>query len=110
FTTEYEVVYSKEDAQSGFITVDREAGGTQILKNNGKYESSDSPGEFQEKFAFLGALYLKRFDRAVLVGLGAGRTLSVMAAMPFAQIDAVEFSPAIIDAARVKFPYMGVAD
>jgi spermidine synthase len=96
--------FLREDAQSGFISVDRLANGVKVLKTNGKYEGNDAPGEFQDHFALMGALYVRGFDRAALVGLGPGRTLSLIYAMPFGKIDVAEFSPAIVDAAVREFP------
>lgn len=94
----------REDAQSGFITVTRSPRGVKTLKTNGKYEGTDAAGEFQDLFALFGSLYLKRFDRAALVGIGPARTLRVLYEMPFSRIEAVEFSPAMIEAAYREFP------
>ena len=94
----------REDAQSGFITVSVSRGGVKTLKTNGKYEGTDAAGEFQDLFALFGSLYVKRWDRAALVGIGPSRTLRVLYEMPFAHIEAVEFSPAILEAAYRDFP------
>jgi spermidine synthase len=93
----------REDATAGFITVERGAGGAKVLRANGKYEGSDQPVEFQDQFALLGALYLKRFERAAIVGLGPGRTLRVLVDMPFRRIDVAELSPGIADVAITHF-------
>ena len=95
--------FFQEDAQYGFITVDRLASGNKVLKTNGKYEGTDEVLEFQNNFAFVGALYLQRFNRCALVGLGPGRTLAFLYEMPFEKIDVVEHSPGIIAAARQEF-------
>ncbi len=95
--------FFQEDAQYGFITVDRLPSGNKVLKTNGKYEGTDEVLEFQNNFAFVGALYLQRFDRCALVGLGPGRTLAFLHEMPFEKIDVVEHSPGIIAAARQEF-------
>ena len=93
----------REDAQSGFITVTTSPGGTKTLKTNGKYEGTDARGEFQDLFALFGSLYVKRWDRAALVGIGPARTLRVLYEMPFRHIEAIEFSPAMLDAAYREF-------
>jgi spermidine synthase len=93
----------REDAQSGFITVSRSPNGVRTLKTNGKYEGTDAAGEFQDLFALFGGLYVKRWDRAVIVGLGPARTLRVMYEMPFRHLEAVEYSPAMIEAAYREF-------
>jgi spermidine synthase len=99
-----EVAFLLEDAQSGFITVMRAPDGTKTLRTNGKYEGTDARAEFQDLFALLGGLYVKRYERAALVGLGPGRTLGVLYEMPFRHIEAIEYSPAIIEAAYREFP------
>ncbi|WP_050430077.1 fused MFS/spermidine synthase [Chondromyces crocatus] len=99
-----EVMWMREDAQSGFITIMKSPDGRKTMRTNGKYEGNDAPAEFQDLFALLGGLYLKQHERAVLVGLGPARTLNVMHAMPFRHIEAVEYSEAIIAAAREGFP------
>ena len=98
------VGWLREDAQSGFITVMVSPNGQKTLRTNGKYEGNSDEGEFQDLFALLGGLYVKRYERAVMVGLGPARTLSVLHAMPFRHIEAVEYSPAIIAAATEQFP------
>ncbi|MFO0588225.1 MAG: fused MFS/spermidine synthase [Polyangiaceae bacterium] len=99
------VVSLEEDAQSGFVSVTRSAEtSVKTLKTNGKYEGTDAVREFQDMFALIGALYMKKYDRALQLGLGAGRTLRMLYAMPFSHIDAVEFSPAMLRTARREFP------
>jgi spermidine synthase len=98
------VDWLREDAQSGFITVMVDPSGKKTLRTNGKYEGNSEPGEFQDLFALLGGLYVKRYERAAVVGLGPARTLNVLHAMPFRHIEAIEYSPAIIAAAREAFP------
>lgn len=104
-TRDSEVDWLREDAQSGFITVMRsKSTGKRTMRTNGKYEGNSEPGEFQDLFALLGGLYVKHYDRAVIVGIGPSRTLAVLHAMPFNKIEAVEYSPAIIEAAKTQFP------
>jgi spermidine synthase len=99
-----EVVALREDAQSGFVTVTRAASGVSAMRTNGKYEGNDAGAEFQDLFALIGGLYVKRFDRAALIGMGPSRTLRVLYDMPFKAIDAVEYSPAILATAYADFP------
>ena len=93
-----------EDAQSGFVSVDQPvAAGTKVLKTNGKYEATDEAVEFQDAFALLGAMYAPAFGRAAVLGLGAGRTMATLHALSFRELEVMEFSPAIIRAARHEF-------
>lgn len=102
---ESEIAWVREDAQSGFITVmQAQSNGKRTMRTNGKYEGNSEPGEFQDLFALLGSLYVKHYNRAILVGIGPARTLAVLHAMPFRKIEALEFSPAILEAARTQFP------
>lgn len=104
-TRDSEVEWMLEDAQSGFITVMKaKSNGKRTMRTNGKYEGNSEPGEFQDLFALLGGLYVKHYDRAMLVGMGPARTLAVLHAMPYKKIEAIEYSPAIIEAARTQFP------
>src|SRR4029078_2303782 len=98
-----DIVFSEEDPQSGLVSVTRAANGTQVLTTNGKYEVTDAPLELQDFYAMIGGMYLRSTRRALVVGLGGGRTLSLLQEMPFEAIDVAEFSPAIIRAARERF-------
>jgi spermidine synthase len=102
-TAQERVESLREDAQSGFISVSRAPDGTRTLKTNGKYEGNDAAAEFQDLFALFGGLYVKRWERAALVGIGPARTLRILYEMPFRRIEAVEFSPAILEAAYRDF-------
>ncbi|MBL8739502.1 MAG: fused MFS/spermidine synthase, partial [Myxococcales bacterium] len=97
------VAAMREDAQSGYVTVTRGTDGVRTLRTNGKYEGTDKQGEFQDLFALIGGLYLKKYDRAALVGVGPARTLRTLYEMPFKHIDAVEYSPGIVELARTEF-------
>jgi spermidine synthase len=48
-------------------------------------------------------LFTRGFERALVIGLGTGHTLRVLARFPFREIDAVEISPSIVEAARRWF-------
>jgi spermidine synthase len=97
------VLFAQEDAQSGFVTVEKDAGGQRVMKTNGKYEGTDADAEFQDNFALMGALYLRRFEEAALLGLGPGRTLALLHGMPFRRVEVMEFSPAVLAAAKAEF-------
>jgi spermidine synthase len=99
----------REDAQSGFVTVERDPNGVRLMRTNGKYEGSDAAAEFQDHFALIGAMYLDRFEAAALVGLGPGRTLALLHEMPFRRVEVIEFSPAIVTAARAEFSHVSGA-
>lgn len=99
-----EVVSLHEDVHGGVTTVLRSPGGTHTLYTNGKFQGNDSVEmAAQESFAHLPALFAKRFDRALVVGLGTGTTLGALASYPYAHIEVAELSPGIVAAARRYF-------
>ena len=99
-----EILSALEDPQTGFVTVERAPDGARVVKTNGKYEGSSAGLEFQDHVASLGALYLRQFRRAALVGLGPGRTLALLHELPFEHIEIVEYSRAMVETARAQFP------
>lgn len=103
------LAFFAEDAQSGFVTVHRQPDGTRVIRTNGKYEGWDGVQEFQDYPALLGGLYAPGRGRAVLVGLGPGRTLALLHEMGFGSLEVVDFSPAIIEAARREYPHLVAA-
>jgi spermidine synthase len=75
------------------------------LYNDGRPESGFGGGEpgFGSELGALGALpgiYAGHRDRAMVVGLGAGHTTTMLLAGGFARIDVVELEEAIVEAAR----------
>jgi spermidine synthase len=57
----------------------------------------------QRLFAHYPSLFVSRFDRTLVIGVGTGTTIGTLAAYPWKRIDVVEISPAIIEAARAFF-------
>jgi spermidine synthase len=57
----------------------------------------------QRLFAHYPSLFVERWDRALVIGLGTGTTLGTLAAYPWQNLDVVEISPAIVQAARRYF-------
>jgi len=97
------VLYSREDVQGGLTTV-IQLGKTRTLLSNGKFQGNNT-GEVgpQARFALIPILFTRGFERALVIGLGTGHTLRVLARFPFREIDAVEVSPSIVEAARRWF-------
>lgn len=107
-----EILYYAEDVQGGITSVVRE-GDMRVLLTNGKFEGNDGDEmAAQDNFAHVPMLYTRRHDRALVIGLGTGRTLAALASYPFAEIDAVELAPHIATAARQYFGHInaGVLD
>ncbi len=101
-----ELIHVGEDAQVGFVTVERSAQGLLTMRTNGKYESSDARGEFQEYLPLIGTLYARERGRVFLLGLGGGRSLAMLHELGYRRIDVAEYSPAVLEAARRHFAHM----
>jgi len=99
-----------EDARGGITTV---VGNTvagivlRTLLTNGKFQGDDR-GEMaaQTSFALVPTQYLSHFDRALVIGLGTGRTAFVVGAMGFGAIDVAEIAPGIVLAAKDQFAHV----
>jgi spermidine synthase len=98
-----ELVFVREDVHGGLTSVARR-GDVLTLYTNGKFQG-DNGGELvaQRSFAHFPALFVQRFERALVIGLGTGCTLATLAAYPFAKLEVAETSPAIVEAARRYF-------
>ncbi|MEZ4227080.1 MAG: fused MFS/spermidine synthase [Polyangiaceae bacterium] len=97
------VLMIREDVHGGITTVTR-ARGVHTLYTNGKFQGNDGwELHAQRFFAHYPSLFVKRFDRALVIGLGTGTTLGTLAAYPWEQLQVVEISPAIVEAAGTYF-------
>jgi spermidine synthase len=98
-----DVLYRAEDVQGGVTSVVR-SGSHRVLLSNAKFQG-DNSGEVaaQSRFALIPALFARRFERALVIGLGTGNTLRTVSLFPFKNIDIAELSPHIVDAARGWF-------
>ena len=98
-----QVMWINEDLHGGVVTVTR-AGDITTLWTNGKYQG-DTGWQMapQRGFADIPAMFLPRFERALVVGVGTGVTVQQTATYPFRSIDVAELSPGIVEAARRYF-------
>ncbi|MGD0526026.1 MAG: spermidine synthase [Polyangiaceae bacterium] len=97
------VLWIDEDLHGGVVTVTRK-GDTTTLWTNGKYQG-DTAWQMapQRGFADVPAMFVPRFGRALVIGLGTGVTLEETAHFPFERIDVAELSPGIVTAAQSFF-------
>jgi spermidine synthase len=99
-----EILMMEEDAHGGVTTVTRTQGLTSLF-TNGKFQGNDGwEMDAQRLFAHYPSLFVQHWDRALVIGLGTGTTLGTLAAYPWRQLDVVEISPEIVQAARRYFP------
>jgi spermidine synthase len=98
-----QILMMEEDVHGGVTTVTRSQGVTTLL-TNGKFQGNDGwEMDAQRLFAHYPSLFVERWDRALVIGLGTGTTLGTLAAYPWQNLDVVEISPAIVQAARRYF-------
>ncbi len=99
------IEWARESVTSGITSVVRHPKSQKVtLLTNGKFQGNES-GEVmaQRAYAQVPLLALQRFDRALLIGVGTGCSLGALASYPFEEIDAVELSSDILEAARLYF-------
>jgi spermidine synthase len=97
------VVWIDEDVHGGIVTVTLEEG-RHTLWTNGKYQGDDAyQMSAQRGFADIPAMFVPRFGRALVIGVGTGTTIGALARYPFEHVDVAELSPGIISAARTFF-------
>lgn len=104
------IIFRDERIQGGFTTVveQKSASGKVVrsLYSDGKLQGNDDPqGDLPIQFgvAAIPTLYAPRFDRALLIGLGIGRTAYVLKELGFDQLQIAELSPGIVRAADAEF-------
>jgi spermidine synthase len=93
-----------EDVHGGVTTVVRDHDGQHTMLTNGKFQGNDSE-EVQDNrgFAYLPAIFAKKREHALVIGLGTGTTTGAVSAFGFQDVDVAELSPAIVDYARTTF-------
>ena len=97
------VLMLREDVHGGVTTVTRSRG-VHTLYTNGKFQGNDGwEMQAQRFFAHYPSLFVPRFDRALVIGLGTGTTLGTLTAYPWKELKVVEISPAIVEAADAYF-------
>lgn len=98
-----QILFLKEDVQGGLTAV-AQSGPVRILLSNGKFQGDNGPSVgTQTRFAIIPALFVQKFERALVIGLGTGNTLRAVAEFPFRHIDVAELSPKLAEAAREYF-------
>jgi spermidine synthase len=97
------IAFVREDVHGGVTTIARR-GPLTTMYTNGKFQGDDGPEmSAQRHFAHFPSLFLKREERALVIGLGTGTTLGTIASYPWKRIDVAEISPSIVEAARSFF-------
>ncbi len=95
--------FVREDVHGGVTTVVHR-GPVTTMYTNGKFQGDNGlEMNAQRRFAHFPSLFVDRFDRALVIGLGTGTTVGTLAAYPWQRIDVAEISPAIVEASRRYF-------
>jgi spermidine synthase len=98
-----EVPFVRDDIHGGITTVTK-LGDVHTLYTNGKFQGNTGwEMHAQRFFAHYPSIFVSKFDRALIIGLGTGTTLGTVAAYPWKKLDLVEISPAIVEAADQYF-------
>jgi spermidine synthase len=97
------IPFLREDVHGGVTTVTL-VDGVYTLYTNGKFQGNTGwEMSAQRLFAHYPSLFVSRFERSLVIGVGTGTTVGTLAAYPWKHIDVVEISPAIVEAARAFF-------
>jgi spermidine synthase len=97
------IPFVREDVHGGVTTVTL-VRGVHTLLTNGKFQGNTGwEMDAQRLFAHYPSLFVSRFERTLVIGVGTGTTVGTLAAYPWKRIDIAEISPAIVDAARRFF-------
>jgi spermidine synthase len=105
------IIFGDESVQGGITTVVERtitAGGSSrtvhTMLTNGKFQGDDNQqGSAQFGFAAIPSLFVDRYDRALLIGLGTGHSAATLRRAGYGDIDVAEFSPGIVRAAAECF-------
>jgi len=101
--TKAELLHVREDVHGGITTV-TVRDGVHTLYTNGKFQGNDGwELNAQRYFAHYPCLFVKDFDKALIIGFGTGTTLGSLATYPWKELDVVEISPAILEASGTYF-------
>lgn len=98
-----EVAYQEEDLNAGITTVLHDGGYWNIYVNELFNGGNSLEERDQARVALLPLLYVRKFDRAMVVGIGTGQTAGIMGQYPFEHIEVVDFSPRVVEAADRHF-------
>ena len=100
---EGEVVYQKEDLNAGITTVLHNGDNWNIFVNELFNGGTALEERDQARVALIPLLYVHRFERAMVVGIGTGQSAGIIGEYPFKHIDVVDFSPRVVEAADQHF-------
>jgi len=101
-----ELVWAHEAVESGLTSVIRNEAGLTML-TNGKFQGNDT-GEVaaQRAFTQIPMLVKHGWRRSLLIGVGTGCSLGVLAAQPFEHVEAAELSGDVLKSARDFFGHV----
>jgi spermidine synthase len=108
--------FRDESVQGGMTTVvcqtiqtARDTTTVRTMYTNGKFEGDDfAGGQMNAQFGVsaIPSLFVKHFDRALLIGLGTGHSAAALRRLGYGEIDVAEFAPGIVAAARQSFAHL----
>lgn len=98
-----DVVYQKEDLNAGVTTVLHNGENWNIFVNGLFNGGTTLEERDQARISLIPLLYVREFDRALVVGIGTGESAGIMGEYPFRRIDVVDFSARVVEAADRHF-------
>ena len=103
FVRDNRLLYYREGPSATVAVLESDKG--KFLRINGKTDGGDIRSDRSDNYTqrFLGLLpllYTPRAEKALVIGLGTGVTLGAVQSVPGLQIDCIEISPAVVEAAR----------
>ncbi len=100
------VVCQQEDINAGFTTVLHKDEYWEIFVNELFNGGNTAEEKDQARIALIPLLYVHKFDRALIVGIGTGEAAALMGEYPFRHIDIVDLSPRVVEAADQNFAFL----
>ncbi|HEY3051908.1 MAG TPA: fused MFS/spermidine synthase [Thermoanaerobaculia bacterium] len=105
------LLFFHEDTAGGMTTITDtplpDGVHVRTLLTNGKFQGNDSDERVaQSAFALAPMLHVRRFDRALVVGLGTGQSAQIVRGAAFGRVDVAEIAPGIVAAADAGFRHL----
>jgi spermidine synthase len=102
------VMYQREDLNAGVTTVLNDDEDWNIYVNDLFNGGTSLEERDQARIALVPLLYTREFGRAMVIGIGTGQTAGIMGQYPFTDIDVVDFSPRVVEAADRFFSFLNL--
>jgi spermidine synthase len=96
-------VYQQEDVNAGITTVLHANEWWEIFANELFNGGTNVEEKDQARVALVPMLYVRKFERALVIGIGTGEAAGLIGEYPFRHIEIVDLSPRVVEAADQNF-------